>query len=93
MKCFQRGDYVWFYNACGDADLGRVAYVGEDGRVFVCFTIGCSAASCDPGRLKRVANPRPWMRSRPFGHHRFDVDCPDYDPECCAAFCPEKGGE
>ncbi len=23
----------------------------------------------------------------------FDDVCPDYDPRCCAAYCPEKGGE
>lgn len=51
-----------------------------------------TAEACDPICLKPV-KPRQRMLETPFGHHRFDASCPGYDPECCAAYCPEKGGE
>ncbi|NCA32145.1 hypothetical protein [Adlercreutzia muris] len=91
MSELKRGDYVEFVGPFGDGEFGRVASVADNGRAFVCFSTGCTAASCDPRCLKRV-KPGPWMEATPFRHHRFDDECPDYDPECCAAYCPEKGG-
>lgn len=91
MSGFKKGDYVICVDANGDGDYGRVASVRAD-KVFVCFTTGCTTAACVPSDLSAVA-PRAWMLATPFGHHRFDASCPEYDPECCAAYCPEKGGE
>ena len=87
---FRKGDYVVFVSWNGDGEIGRVASVGED-NVFVCFTIGCTASACDPASL-RVVEAEPWMTRTAFGHHRFDTECPEYDPGCCSAYCPEKGG-
>ena len=92
MSEFTKGDYVVHINEFGDGDYGRVASVVDGGRVFVCFTSGCTASACDPAHLRRV-EPRAWMGQVGFGYHRFDDECPDYDPEFCAAYCPEKGGE
>lgn len=92
MSDFAKGDYVVFANGGGHRDYGRVASVGENGNVFVCFTTGCTAASCNPSALRQVA-PSAWMLATPFGHNRFNASCPDFDPECCAAYCPEKRGE
>lgn len=92
MSGFAKGDYVKFVGMFGDGGCGRVASVGGNGLVFVCFTAGCTAEACDPICLKPV-KPSKRMLETPFGHHRFDASCPEYDPECCAAYCPEKGGE
>ncbi|KAB1647980.1 hypothetical protein [Adlercreutzia muris] len=91
MSELKRGDYVEFVGPFGDAEFGRVASVADNGRAFVCFSTGCTAAACDPAHLRKV-EPRAWMEQLGFGYHRFDDECPDYYPGCCAAYCPEKGG-
>ncbi len=92
MSEFAKGDYVVLTALNGDGDCGRVASVSDSGMVFVCFTTGCTAAACNPIHIERVM-PSTGMLAIPFGHHRFDAECPDYDLMCCRAYCPEKGGE
>lgn len=38
MSDFAKGDYVKFVGMFGDGGVGRVASVGGNGLVFVCFT-------------------------------------------------------
>ncbi|MCI8451069.1 MAG: hypothetical protein HFJ74_00865 [Eggerthellaceae bacterium] len=91
MSELKHGDYILFSHPDGYDVLGRVACV-QPGKVFVCFTDGCTAEACDPGDLRKVGR-LVLLQSVRLGHHRFDDECPDYDPDCCAAYCPDKGGE
>lgn len=91
MSGLKRGDYVSITYPTGDGELGRVASVDGD-KAFVCFSTGCTAERCDAGDLRRVLGTFEQPGHR-LGYHRFDAECPEYDPECCAAYCPEKGGE
>jgi len=43
MSGFAKGDYVKFVGMFGDGGFGRVASVGGNGLMFVCFTAGCTA--------------------------------------------------
>lgn len=92
MSEFAKGDYVKHIDEFGDGYYGRVAFVDEGGMVYVCFTTGCIAERRKPEWLRKI-EPRPWMEHVRFGYHRFDDDCPDYNLDRCAAYCPEKGGE
>ncbi|WP_304598277.1 hypothetical protein [Adlercreutzia caecimuris] len=86
----KKGDYVLFDTGFGDCDLGRVASVSGN-IAFVCFSTGCTASACTQEYL-RVIEPSECEESISFGHHRFDDFCPDYDPDCCSAYCPDKAG-
>lgn len=83
------GDYVAFYDGTGLVQIGRVAEIRNGKTAFVCFTNGCTAAACAVEKLA-VVEPNEAMCATPFGFHRFDDRCPNYEASCCAAFCPGK---
>lgn len=85
----KRGDYVDYNDGSGLPRIGRVAGI-RNNNAFVCFHTGCTAAACDISRLT-VIEPNDAMKATPFGHHRFDADCPDYDREACGWCCTDKG--
>lgn len=88
MTDFAFGDYVMYNNR----ELGRVIGVRADGNVSVCYSTGCTAGSTPACLLTRAT--REQIATVPdasrFGFHRFDGTCPKYQPEICAAFCPDK---
>jgi hypothetical protein len=91
MDIYKPGDYVVYE----ERQLGRVARM--DGRgVFVCYTNGCTAANSPLCYLRHATEHEVRLygdeKAKKLGHHRFDAECPDYDPASCSAFCPEKGG-
>ena len=91
MGDFVKGEWVAYVPGDGRAEFGRVASVTDDGDPRICFTEGCTAATT-PKDMVLKAEPGTFDPNLRIGHHRFDDFCPDYDEECCAAFCPEKGG-
>lgn len=90
---FDVGDYV-VCKKTGSYQLGRVASYSNFDRekVFVCYHEGCTAAATKIADLRPATvteQARAVQEGRIFGHHRFDVSCPDYTPERCYAFCPQ----
>lgn len=81
---FKFGDWV-VYDPGYKRELGRVLRVSKNGEfAYVCYSEGCTAAAT------RISDLKPYdLRTCEFevnlniGYHRFDAQCPDYDPECC----------
>lgn len=88
MQKFNKGDFVMY----DDRELGRIATVRDDGAIFVCFSTGCTAASTPVEKLRPATKYEIscCKISEDLGFHRFDDSCPEFDPSCCLAFCPEK---
>lgn len=90
---FDVGDYV-VYKGTGSYQLGRVASYSNFDRekIFVCYHEGCTAAATKIADLRPATvteQARAVQEGRIFGHHRFDVSCPEYTPERCCTFCPQ----
>lgn len=83
MTVFERGDWV-VHDPGYKREVGRVLRVGEK-CAFVCYSSGCTAAATPLGMLRPYdpARDRDLARDPSIGHHRFDAECPDRDPECC----------
>ena len=97
FRPFDVGDYV-VYEKTGSYRLGRVASYGNFDRenIFVCYHEGCTAAAAKIADLRPATvaeQARAVQEGRIFGHHRFDVSCPDYTPERCCTFCPQFDGQ
>lgn len=93
FRPFDVGDYV-VYKKTGSYQLGRVASYSNFNRenIFVCYHEGCTAAATKIADLRPATvteQARAVQEGRIFGHHRFDVSCPDYTPERCYTFCPQ----
>ena len=96
-KPYDIGDYVVYINA-GRHELGRVASYGriENDTIFVCFHKGCTASATKWKELRPATNEEISKAIRDglvFGHHRFEEYCPDYTPEACYMYCPDKDGQ
>lgn len=84
----QVGDFVR-YRPGGDVEeIGRVASFGAEGRVFVCFSSGCTASACSEHQLV-VIKPTEALIGRCLGYHRFDDHCPEFNPVACYC-CADK---
>lgn len=83
---YRFGDYVVYDNH----ELGRVARCMGD-TVFVCYHSGCTAAATTASMLRLASSTEiSQYQGEPLGYHRFDIECPDCDPEVCRAYCPNK---
>lgn len=82
---FKFGDWV-VYDPGYKKEIGRVAKVSPNGKsVWVCYHEGCTAAST-PVEYLSPYNPEVHTDLTPndkIGFHRFDWNCPKYDPEAC----------
>lgn len=90
MVEFVKGEWVAYVPGDGRVEFGRVASVADNGNPRICFTEGCTAATTPKDKVLK-AEPGTFEPNPRIGYHRFDTHCPDYNEECCAAYCPEKG--
>ena len=91
MKVPKRGDWVIFSSSRGP-ELGRVwRYYPERNVCSVCYSRGCTPAmtSCELLRPYDPAIDADMVIDNRIGHHRFDAECPDYDPVACSG-CREE---
>lgn len=80
---FEFGEYVVYEPGQGSTELGRVAKdLGTD-TVFVCFHEGCTAAATPRQMLRHATDAEIATSDANFGFHRFDDECPEYDPDAC----------
>jgi hypothetical protein len=60
---------------------------------YVCFNENCKSVYVPDFQLVAIDNPEMLTGlKKPFGYHRFDKKCPDYNPETCAT-CACSGKE
>ncbi|MCI6843822.1 MAG: hypothetical protein MR874_03560 [Coriobacteriaceae bacterium] len=77
------GDYVVYDPGRREPEVGRFVSHDAAGSAYVCYHDGCTAART-PGRLLRPATESEAAGASPrIGFHRFDAECPSYDPGCC----------
>lgn len=90
MSKFKHGDWV-IYDPGYKQEIGRVTEAGEQ-VAWVCCSQGCTAAATLLVHLRKATEQGVAKMGNPLiGFHRFDDDCPSYEPEACFAFCPSKG--
>lgn len=75
------GDWV-VYDPGYKQEIGRVTQCNEDS-AFVCYTLGCTAASTPLEYLRPATDFEISNASAGIGFHRFDPICPKRDEACC----------
>lgn len=81
MSDFKYGDYV-AYNPGYTKEVGRFVRDTSNGCA-VCYHDGCTSANTPLQYLRLATREEIEKASRGIGYHRFDVQCPDYNPDCC----------
>lgn len=86
----RRGDWV-VCEAGSRREIGRVWRVGEK-TAFVCYRFGCTAAATPLDMLRPYDGEADsdLVPDKRIGFHRFDDECPDYDPMFCGD-CDREG--
>ena len=83
-KRIRFGDWV-VYDPGYTQDIGRAVEFSDDGEItWVCFSTGCTAASCASRYLRLATEDEIAKADKGIGFHRFDEFCPEYDDACCA---------
>lgn len=90
MGEYAYGDYVVYYPGYREPETGRVTGKTTSGWR-VCYHDGCTAASTPAEMLRPATDDEIADASPRLGHHRFDAECPDFDPDCCFG-CVHDGG-
>ena len=82
-KEFRRGDWV-IYDPGYKREIGRVWDMRGD-TCFVCYHHGCTPAATPILFLTAHDPVRDFdlVRDESIGFHRFDSECPEYQPEVC----------
>lgn len=89
-SALRKGDWV-VYEIGSRREIGRVWRVG-DRVAFVCYHFGCTAAATPIELLRpydRDADDDLVPDAR-IGFHRFDDECPVYEPQVCGGCKEEK---
>ena len=63
-------------------EIGRVTECG-DRNAFVCFHLGCTAASTPLSILRPATDDEVAQAPAGIGYHRFDDACPKRNDACC----------
>lgn len=91
MSKFKFGDYV-SYNAKTRwlPQTGRFVRYCEfnPGYALVCFHGGCTPSRCSVDYLI-PKEPTEDDKAAGYGFHRFDDNCPEFNPNVCSLFCPQ----
>ena len=92
-----RSDINDTFFAAVNAGIAAAEYSNFDREnIFVCHREGCTASATNIADLRPATvteQARAVQEGRLFGHHRFDVSCPDCAPERCYTFCPQFDGQ
>lgn len=86
MSDYRYGDYVVYDPGYKDPEIGRVTGISGTGW-FVCFDMGCTSKSTPAGLLRPATPDEIAAAPAGIGYHRFDDECPDWDPRICYASC------
>lgn len=76
MGDFKKGDWVFFEPWCREPELGRFVSYADNGGLFVCYGMGCTASNTASTMVRKANDdelPDPLPK---IGYHRFDDYCP-----------------